>query len=214
MIRGLYFDIDHTLMSERPMMALFLPQVYEKLAKKLGVSRDKARELFLREIVLRRDSYEWHDWNFFFGLFGLDMRYERLIERYPHRITVFPDVVPALEVLRKRYLLGIITSGPEYQRLKLKVTGLLKYFDVIVTREDAKTVKPDPKIFLMALEMAGLKPNEAVMVGDSLWQDVYGAKNVGMKAVWINRNGERDFHMADFTVRNLHELIKLLGVGT
>ncbi|WP_457741381.1 TIGR02253 family HAD-type hydrolase [Thermococcus sp.] len=211
-MRGVLFDVDGTLLSEIPLIQLFLPQVYNELSKKLRIPKKDARERFLNEIMRRRDTYDWHDWNFFFKLFGLDMRYEDILINYPHKLRVYPDVVPILKWLRESgYALGIVTSGPEYQRLKLKLTGLEKYFDVVVTRDDARAIKPEPRIFLYALEKLGLKPEEAVYVGDSLSQDVYGAKHVGMTAVWINRDGSYGYHMADYEIRTLYELKKVLG---
>ncbi|ASJ14376.1 TIGR02253 family HAD-type hydrolase [Thermococcus radiotolerans] len=211
-MKAVLFDIDGTILTEMPLIQLFLPQVYDKLSKKFGISKDEAREQFLGEIFGRRDTYDWHDWNFFFRLFDLDLNYEELLETYPHKLHVYPDTVPTLEWLREEgYLLGVITSGPEYQRLKLKLAGLLDYFDVVVTRDDVNAIKPEPKIFLYALEDLGVEPGEAMMVGDSLSQDVYGAKNVGMTAVWINRDGEEGYNMADYEIRTLHELRKILG---
>jgi len=213
MIKAILFDIDHTLLTEEPLMMLFLPQVYEKLAKQKNINKEEARNLFLKEIMKREGSYEWHDWNFFFGLFDIDMKYEDILQKYPHKLHVYPDVPPVLAWLQDEgYSLGVVTSGPEYQRLKLKITGLSKYFDVVVTREDAGTVKPDPKIFLLTLEALGVEPSESVMVGDSLWQDVYGGKNVGMTSVWVDRRGEHDIHLADFKIHTLHELRKVLEV--
>ncbi|MDV3103257.1 TIGR02253 family HAD-type hydrolase [Thermococcus waiotapuensis] len=214
MVQALLFDVDYTLLTEMPLIQLFLPQVYGKLAKKLGVNKEEARNRFLSEIFSRKDTYEWHDWNFFFRLFDLDMKYEELIERYPHRITVYPDVPPVLEWLKEEgYLLGVVTSGPEYQKVKLKITGLDRYFDVVVIREDVGEIKPSPKIFLYALETLEVNPENAVMVGDSLWQDVYGGKNVGMKTAWINRSGnDSDYHFADFRIKTFYELRKIVGV--
>ncbi|WP_148882534.1 TIGR02253 family HAD-type hydrolase [Thermococcus aciditolerans] len=211
-MRAVLFDIDGTLLTEMPLIQLFLPQVYDRLSRRFGISKDEARERFLDEIFGRRDTYDWHDWNFFFRLFDLDLCYEELMERYPHKLHVYPDTIPVLEWLRDSgYKLGAVTSGPEYQRLKLRLTGLLDYFDAVVTREDVKAIKPEPKIFLYALEKLGVEPGEAVMVGDSLSQDVYGAKNVGMVAVWINRDGDEDYNMADYEIRTLYELRKVLG---
>ncbi|QDA31012.1 TIGR02253 family HAD-type hydrolase [Thermococcus indicus] len=211
-MKAVLFDIDGTLLTEMPLIQLFLPQVYGILSRRFGISKDEARERFLGEIFGRRDTYDWHDWNFFFELFDLDLRYEELMERYPHKLHVYPDTIPVLEWLRESgYKLGAVTSGPEYQRLKLRLTGLMDYFDVVVTREDVKAIKPEPKIFLYTLEKLGVEPGEAVMVGDSLSQDVYGAKNVGMVAVWINRDGDEDYNMADYEIRTLHELRKVLG---
>lgn len=213
MIKAVLFDIDHTLLTEMPLIQLFLPQVYEKLSKKLGINKEEARKRFLDEILGRRETYEWHDWNFFFRLFDLDLRYEDLLRRYPHKLHVYPDTVPVLRWLRGEGIkLGVVTSGPEYQRLKLELTGLSKYFDVVITRDDANAIKPEPKIFLRALEELNVAPEEALMVGDSLWQDVYGGKNVGMKTVWIAREGGEDFHFPDFKIGTLHELRKVLEV--
>lgn len=89
-IKAVLFDIDGTLLTEMPLIQLFLPQVYEKLAKKLETTKEEARNVFLSEIFSRRDTYDWHDWNFFFELFGLNMRYEDLLRRYPHKLHVYP----------------------------------------------------------------------------------------------------------------------------
>ena len=209
-MKAVLFDIDGTLLTEMPLIQLFLPWVYDELAKRFGITKEEAREMFLNEIMARKDTYDWHDWNFFFRLFNLNLRYEELLKRYPHKLHVYPDVVPTLEWLRKNYRLGVVTSGPAYQRLKLKLTGLDKYFDVVVTREDVKAIKPEPKIFLYALERLGVEPREALFVGDSLAQDVYGAKHVGMVGVWINRSGEAGHHFADYEIRTLYELRKIV----
>lgn len=211
-MRAVLFDVDGTLLTEMPLIQLFLPRVYDELSKRLGITREEARNRFLGEIMSRRDTYDWHDWNFFFELFNISLRYEELLKSYSHKLQVYPDVLPTLEWLRKNYALGVVTSGPSYQRLKLELTGLSGFFDVIVTREDVKAIKPEPKIFLHALEKLGVKPGEALYVGDSLSQDVYGAKHVGMTAVWINRSGENGYHMADYEIRTLHELKKILEV--
>ena len=213
-MKALFFDIDGTLLTEMPLIQMFLPQVYDKLSRKLGVDKTEARERFLTEIFGRRDTYDWHDWNFFFKLFDLDLKYEDLLRSYPHKIHVYPDTVPTLEWLKEEgYGLGVITSGPEYQRLKLRIAGLDKYFNVIVTRDDVGAIKPEAKIFLYALEALGVTGAESAMIGDSLSQDVYGAKNVGMTAIWINRNGDKGYNMADYEIRTLHELRKIVGDG-
>ncbi|ADT83733.1 TIGR02253 family HAD-type hydrolase [Thermococcus barophilus] len=211
-MEAILFDVDETLLTEKPLMMLFLPQVYEEISRRLQIRKEEARAKFLEEILSRRNTYEWHDWNFFFRLFNLDLRYEELLIAYPHKIHVFPDVKPTLEWLKSEgYKLGVVTSGPTYQKLKLRIAKLDNYFDVIVTREDVNTIKPDPKIFIYALEKLKVEPKEAIMIGDSLQQDVYGAKNVGMIAVWINRNNEKGYNFADYEIRTLHELRKILG---
>ncbi|MFA4662630.1 TIGR02253 family HAD-type hydrolase [Pyrococcus kukulkanii] len=212
MVKGIFFDIDGTLLTEWPLIMTILPQVYRDISKKLNVPIYKAREIFLQEIEKRRGTYEWHDWNFFFKMFELPYRFEDFIEKYPHKIELYPGTIELLEDLSKRYVLGIITSGPKYQRKKLEVTGIIEYFDVIITRDDVKTVKPDPKIFIAALEKARIKPREAVMVGDNLEQDILGAIALGMKGIWINKNGETNFNVPYLNVRSISEVRKAMEV--
>lgn len=212
-MRVIFFDIDGTLLTEWPLVKLMLPQVYEMLAKKLGVSKKEAREIFLGEIEKRKGTYEWYDWNFFFSYFNLPLRYEDFIRKYPEKIELYPGVREVLKELSGKYKLGIITSGPHYQLLKLKVTDIDKFFDVIITRDDVKAVKPSPKIFLAGLERVRAKPTESLMVGDSLENDILGAKALGFKTVWINRGREKGFNLPDFEIYEMKELIRVVEVA-
>lgn len=131
--------------------------------------------------------------------------------KYPTKIEVFPGVVEVLKYLKERgYRLGIVTSGPRYQVLKLKVSGIYRYFDVVVTRDDVGSIKPEPRIFLAALEKLKISPKDAVMVGDSLEQDILGAKGVGMKSVWINVGGENGYNLPDFEISSILQLPEVI----
>lgn len=58
----------------------------------------------------------------------------------------------------------------------------------IVTSENAKSYKPRPEIFEMALEKVNLSPNEVLHIGDSISSDIKGAKPLGINTLWLNRN--------------------------
>lgn len=60
----------------------------------------------------------------------------------------------------------------------------------VFTSEDAKSYKPRSEIFELALRKTGLKASEVLHIGDSLSSDIKGANAVGIKAIWINRNGK------------------------
>ena len=62
-------------------------------------------------------------------------------------------------------------------------------FEFVVTSEDVRGYKPRPEMFARALSLLGVRPDEALHVGDSLSSDVAGAKAAGIAAVWINRDG-------------------------
>jgi putative hydrolase of the HAD superfamily len=106
------------------------------------------------------------------------------------KMVFFDDVIPALSNLKERGLiLGLISNvdrdiAPLYQEL-----GLSDWLQVMVTSQEAGFNKPHPEIFQAALKQAGVKPAEAVYVGDQYQTDVLGANKVGMLGVLLDRNG-------------------------
>ncbi len=82
--------------------------------------------------------------------------------------------------------LGLLTNGPaDIQRLKFEGTGLADCFDSVVISGEVGIGKPDPEVFMYALDQLGASPDGAVMIGDSWERDVLGALGAGMSAVWV-----------------------------
>jgi len=103
-----------------------------------------------------------------------------------HHITFFDDTVPTLERLTERYMLGVITNGnADVRRL-----GLADYFRFALCAEDLGVGKPDPLPFITALQHAGVAAAAGVHVGDHPADDIRGAQNAGMRAVWFNPQGK------------------------
>ena len=115
---------------------------------------------------------------------------ETFIRERRKRHIVYDDVLPTLEHFRQRCRLGLLTNGaPDLQRAKLEGSGLGIFFDAIVVLGEVGYGKPDPRIFKLVLARLNAKPEAAVMVGNSLKSDVSPAKEIGMIAVWVNREG-------------------------
>lgn len=95
-----------------------------------------------------------------------------------------------LESLRAHVTIGVVTNHftPE-QVEKLALCKLDHLVDFMVCVDDANAPKPQPHMFELALEKAKAEPPDAVMVGDSWSSDVMGATALGIRAVWINRQG-------------------------
>ncbi len=103
----------------------------------------------------------------------------------------FPDVVPCLQALRVPHV-AVITNGDSHQqRQKLVATGLRSHLAHVTTSAEVGHAKPDPRIFRIACERAGVTPTDAVHIGDSLSSDYEGALAAGMRAILIVR-GDRD----------------------
>jgi HAD superfamily hydrolase (TIGR01549 family) len=94
-----------------------------------------------------------------------------------------------LTALRPHARIVIVTNNlREEQQDKLEFCGLAPLVDILVASEEVGVLKPDPEIFRIALKRADVAADEAVMVGDAWVNDVEGARNAGIRAVWFNPN--------------------------
>jgi putative hydrolase of the HAD superfamily len=129
-----------------------------------------------------------------------------------HRVTLFPEVQPTLEILANRYMLGVLTNGnADVRRL-----GLADYFQFALCAEELGVGKPDPQPFREALKRAGVEADQAVHIGDHPSDDIGGALNAGLRAIWYNPlgkpwTGETPAHAE---IRSLAELPALLAGWT
>lgn len=127
------------------------------------------------------------------------------------KVEVFPETEEVLKYLKDRYRLAVISNASsELPRYAIKKFGLEKYFETIVISRDIGIRKPNPNIFKFTLQKLGLNSREAIHVGDSVEKDVLGAKKASMKAVWINRFGEEASIDADYVLRSISELTRIL----
>lgn len=108
----------------------------------------------------------------------------------PDSWELFPDVLPALRGLRARHLRLAVVSNFD-SRLPPICEGLeiASFFDAIVASSQVGYAKPDPRIFAVALERVGVRPQDALHVGDSEGLDVKGAQAAGLRAILIDRGG-------------------------
>lgn len=90
------------------------------------------------------------------------------------------DVPLALERLRGRVRMGVVSNANGTVRAKLARVGLAGYFELIVDSHEEGIEKPDPRIFALALQRMGVHPSEAAYVGDLLHVDVMGAAAAGL----------------------------------
>ena len=116
-----------------------------------------------------------------------------------------------------RYKLGIIANQSVGTQERIDNWGIGKYFDVVMASAEAGCAKPDPKIFIAALDKAGCEAAEAVMVGDRLDNDIIPAKKLGMKTVWVRQGYavyqsiDDESKRPDHIVDSIDELPDLFG---
>jgi putative hydrolase of the HAD superfamily len=143
-----------------------------------------------------------------------------------HGLDYFPEARDVLRAVREilsetphvsERPLGVITNGPaEVQRAKIELLGVGDLVDFAIISGEFGVAKPDPAIFRAALDRAGVEPEEAIFVGDSVEFDMAGARAADIPPVWVNRHGQvwsEPGWRPVREIRSLDEVPLLLGAG-
>jgi HAD superfamily hydrolase (TIGR01549 family) len=131
---------------------------------------------------------------------------------------MYEDVAPVLQQLFDAGLrIGLISNTHRCLASFQSHFELQGLISATVSSSDHGLMKPHPSIFAAALQLLGVAPEEAVMVGDSLKHDVEGALNVGMGAVLLNRGDAAAPRVAGDhrvpVIKSLRDLMPLLTLG-
>lgn len=122
-----------------------------------------------------------------------------------HRLTLFPDALDTLHALRDANLrLAVLSNG----NADLRRLGLDHLFEVILSADALGVAKPANAAFAAVLSQANLAAEHCVHIGDHLDDDIAGAKQAGLAAIWFNPD-DKPFtgsHPADASIRTLAEL--------
>ncbi|MBQ6947913.1 MAG: HAD family hydrolase [Clostridia bacterium] len=198
MIKAVIFDFDHTLYDRW----LTYEKFYDGFVAQFGdCLADLPRQEMIAKMHLsdQQGLYinEWpgiYDKYVENGVFtqapGFENFFPYVKKHYPEAIVVHTDAVETMDALHALGVkTGILTNcekgAPEYQHDKIDRTPLRSYMDAILTSAEAGYEKPDARAFLKICEKLGVKPEEAVYVGDNPVKDVCGARGVCMTPVWM-----------------------------
>jgi putative hydrolase of the HAD superfamily len=223
-LRAVLFDVDFTLCRPGPELS---PERYARIAARHGVELDVAAYETAREAAvlnikrhpeLLHDDSIWHRFTeeIFVGMGGPDEIASECateIERgweISENFELYEDVLPVLDDLRLHGLrLALVSNG--IRDLREFVAHHRLDVDAIVDSRTHGRVKPHPTIFQAALTQLGVQADEAVMVGDSLEEDVEGARALGMRAILVDRDGR--YPDEDERLTELYGLPAALGVS-
>ncbi len=125
---------------------------------------------------------------------------------------LYPDARPAVEGLRDRYALAVLSDADTGFLADCLAHNRLA-FDAVVSSEDVGAYKPHVAMFREVCARLGVAPGQAVYVGDSPWADIAGARNAGLRAVWLNRHAREwpgDIEPPETVITSLGELGSLL----
>jgi putative hydrolase of the HAD superfamily len=127
--------------------------------------------------------------------------------------AVLPGAAETVRRVSARHRLGILTNGPsDIQRLKLEGSGLAPQFESVAISGEMGVGKPKAAAFSAILGKLDVRPEKAVMVGDSWERDIDGAHGCGLQAVWIAWGRPTPAHLPGVRVtQTIEEVADLLG---
>lgn len=209
-LRAVFFDVGNTLLAPHPSVS----EVVRQILAREGHIRDLSAIDALMPLVdefyedrYRQDDTFWTSedetsqvWVGMYSLLcrrlGIELDAERIARMVYDEFgeascwRPYDDVEPAFERLRARGLsLGLISNWDGRLRSLVEGLGLDRHLDVVISSAEVGFHKPDPRIFGLACDALGVRPEECAHVGDHHYADILGAEAVGMLPVLIDRHG-------------------------
>ncbi|MEX0973909.1 MAG: YjjG family noncanonical pyrimidine nucleotidase [Bacillota bacterium] len=220
-------DADDTLFDYRKAVARALPALFARFGLPWDPDRDPAR-------FRAANTQVWSEMRA--GLISYaDLKIERFRKMLPNEsldfqavshtylslLVEFAQLIDGAEevcrYLASKYTLAIVTNGlPEIQKPRVRLSSLSRYIpeERVFVAEDVGHRKPDPEIFRHVFRALGHSDKKtAIIIGDSLAEDIQGGVNFGIDTCWFDRaglDGPQDVRPT-FTVRSLLEIVDILA---
>ena len=190
MIKWIFFDIGNVILNDDPAMAELYRQLFEFVRRK-DHSITMERLLQEREELIRQKRDGRHYFTLMekylnsYGHAKFKIIREDLNRRWGELSPLMAGIVPVLDHLHTTYRLGLIANQPEQVVEVLENHRLSRFFTVQALSDISEMKKPDIRFFKYALVNAGCRPDESVMVGDRIDNDIAPARAIGMHTIWL-----------------------------
>lgn len=196
-IKWIFFDIGSTLVDESDCYDIRFKETTENTDISCQKFKDKVIELAAASDNPYKEAVKY---------FCLQKTkwYKELEKPYPFTESVLSE-------LSKKYKLGIIANQSAGSKQRLADWGIGEYFDLVIASAEEGVEKPNLEIFRIALERAKCLPENSVMVGDRIDNDILPANELGMKTVWVKQGFAKYqpiYDVADYTINTLDEILK------
>ena len=178
-IKCVFFDVGYTLINEDDVWTLRCQEQAEtEQAKSLGLSASQIYDEIVQATIAYKPQYRTVVKKFGFSS---PAPYHHNLEK------LYTDTIPVLKSLSEKYQLGIIANQTDGLCDRLKIWNISEYFSCVTSSWDHKIMKPDIKLFQTAVDKSGCEASETIMIGDRLDNDIFPAKALGMKTIWIKQ---------------------------
>jgi putative hydrolase of the HAD superfamily len=220
MIKAILFDVDNTLIDFMKMKrACCKAAIDAMISAGLKMSEKEALKLLFELYEIHGIESQRIFQKFTKKIYGKEnyrlisygvIAYRKMRESY---LVPYANVVPTLIKLRQKgYKLAIVSDAPVMEAwMRLVAMKLDDFFDVIITKADARKQKTSPAPFKTALRRLGLKSEETIMIGDRISRDVNTAKKLGIHTIYARYGDEHPAKPgksgAEFEINDISETI-------
>ncbi len=232
MIKAVFFDAGNTLLQPHPSVEEVCAEILA--AHGLRVDPEAVRRGLLTADLYYEERYREDDtfwasegdaaamWSEMYALAmreaGVEPAVELGRELYEEfgkgdRWALYPDVLPVVEELHGMGLrMGIVSNWDVRLPGLCHHLGLSRYLEFVISSANLGRIKPEASIFQAALDRVGVRPDEAIHVGDHYYADVLGARSAGIHPVLLDRTGRTE-NLDCPVISSLSELPPLLLAG-
>ncbi len=192
-IKLVSFDLDGTLTDLWGFDKVFWHEEVPRLiAERHRIPLEEAKHRMHSEVASLGGEHaiEYYFPDHWFSHFDLPMDWRRVMHDMQHLVTVFPDVIPSLQRLKKHFPLIILSNSPrEFIDMKMKAERLGGLFDHTISAvSDYRMVKRDAVIYQKVLKRFNVHPDQVVHIGDHDAFDYCAARDAGLHAFLLNRD--------------------------
>lgn len=206
-IKWLFFDIGYTLVNEDKCHS---KRIKDTILKQKANGKEYSYNEIYEAMVQASSDYN-QPYPTALKLLGINE-----LEPYPKELEIpYANSKSVLKKLHTIYNIGIIANQSEGTIKRLTEYGIIKYIDSVLSSAEEGIAKPDIRFYKKALKINRCVPYEAVMIGDRLDNDIFPAKSIGMKTVWIKQgfggmqHPKSEAYEPDYTINNINELIEI-----
>jgi len=208
-IKVISFDMDGCLSEVSFENKFYYVELPKLIAKKEGLSFEKAYEYVTKEYDNFYGKKEWADPLFWLKYFEIKVPLQEIIKEIKKDIKHYKDTVPVLSSLKKDYRLVVVSASTRpFLELKLEEENLRSYFEAVFsTTEDFDTMKKEPEIYKTICIRLGISADEMCHIGDSFLHDYENPTKAGIKSFLIDRSLKKE-QRKPYVVHDLYEFEK------
>lgn len=223
MIKAILLDLDDTIFDWKKCAHMAIKKAAEELELKLPdtvyESFDKInpklwgdyenKQITLEEMIDKRFNIVFEEANFSFNGNLFEKHFK---ENFLKNVFLIDDAYETLEYLYSKYDVYAASNATLYQQQRrLSEAKIMDFFNDIFISEEIGSHKPHKEFYDGCMARMHYQKDEIIVIGDSLYSDITGAYNYGLKSIWFNRrNKEAKEKNFDYEISSLKELRNIL----